>query len=334
MNADRLPLAEPPSSPTPAAPFAIRPLEGNTDAGDIDRLWRETLGSSWPLSPPRLAAALELDGSESEFVRLGAFLDRRLIGAVAAEIAGEDEAALVLIAVAPDHQRRRVGTGLLDQLKLMLGAKGIRTLALGAGASNPLWHGVPVSLPGALAFFERHGGTLDETSYDLVGHIADFRAPESLMKRARQYGVGFETLRSEFAPALLAFEQEHFPFWHPFFVAAISAGALRDVLIARRQQEIVGGLLLSEAPDCPGAQWERRIGPRLGAFGILGVSPAHRERGVGLALAAHATERLRHRGVRTCFLHWTELRDWYGRLGFRVWEEYRLGQLPLATAEK
>ncbi|HRD66669.1 MAG TPA: GNAT family N-acetyltransferase [Candidatus Competibacter sp.] len=303
----------------------------NADGESVYRLWQEALGPRWPLSPERLATSLGLAEPESEFVGLGAFLDYRPIGAIAAEIIGEDQAALILIAVVPDHQRRGVGTGLLDRLKRTLGAKGIRTLTFGAGASQPLWHGVPISLPSALAFFERHGGILDETSYDLVGTITDFRAPESLMERAHQYGITFETLRPEFAPALLAFEREHFPFWQPFFVEAIANGALRDVLIARRQAEIAGGLLLSEAPYCPGAQWAQRLGPRLGAFGILGVAPAHRERGVGLALAAYATEHRQRRGVQTCFLHWTDLRDWYSRLGFRVWEEYRLGQLPVVN---
>ncbi|MEI2769299.1 MAG: GNAT family N-acetyltransferase [Candidatus Competibacter sp.] len=333
MNTDRPPFAERPSSLAQDASFAIRPLALNRNARDINRLWRETLGSAWPLSPSRLAASLRGTGPASGLVKWGAFLGCRLIGVIAAEITGEDQAALILIAVASDHQRRGVGTDLLDRLKRTFGAKDIRTLTLGAGASQPLWHGVPISLPSALAFFERHGGILDETSYDLVGTITDFRAPEPLMKRAHQYGITFETLRPEFASALLAFEQEHFPFWQPFFVEAIANGALRDVLIARRQAEIAGGLLLSETPYCPGIQWAQRLGPRLGAFGILGVAPAHRERGIGLALAAYATEHLQRRGIQTCFLHWTDLRDWYSRLGFRVWEEYRLGRLSF-VAEK
>ena len=327
MNADRATSGDP-TSADPVPPFAIRPLAANAGGDDVYRLWREALGSSWPLSPSCLEDSLGLD--EPKSVGLGAFLGHFLIGTGVAEIIGEDEAALVLIAVAPAHRRRGVGASLLRELKRVLGSKGIQTMTFGAGASKPLWHGVPISLPGALAFFERHGGVLDETSYDLVRDISDFRAPAALSERARQYGVSFETLRPQLAPSLLAFEQAHFPFWHPFFSAAIADGSSCDVLVARCQKEIVGSALLSEAPDCPGAQWEQRLGSRLGAFGIIGVAPSHRRHGVGLAFAAYATQRLRNRGVRTCFLHWTDLRDWYGQLGFAVWGEYRLGTLPIA----
>lgn len=301
------------------------------DASSVHRLWQESLGSRWPISPSSLARSLGLERRKDECneIRLGAFADQRLVGIGSAEIAGENEAALLLVAVAPNCQRQGVGTGLLRALRLSLGTKGIRMVTLGAGASKPLWHGVPVSLPSALAFFQRHADGLDKVSYDLIRGLADLRTPTVPLQRARQYGVIVEPLSSEFTAPLLTFEEEHFPDWRPYFFAAIAEGSLHNVLIARRQRKIVGSTLLSEAPDCPGAQWEQRLGPRLGAFGVIGVAPLHRGHGVGAALATDAMWRLRNRGVLTCFVHWTDLRDWYIRLGFQVWEEYRLGALHL-----
>lgn len=322
--------ARPPISRTTLV-YTIRPLLPGTEVSSVHRLWQESLGSRWPLSPSFLARSLGLDGGEGECndIRLGAFADQRLIGVGSAEITGESEAALLLVAVAPNCQLQGVGAGLLRALRLIFDAKGIRTVTLGAGASRPLWHGVPVSLPGALAFFQRHADGLDEVSYDLIRGLADLRAPTIPLQRARHYGVSIETLSSEFTAPLLTFEEDHFPDWRPYFFAAIADGELHNVLIARRRQEIVGSTLLSEAPDCPGAQWEQRLGPRLGAFGVIGVTPRHRGHGVGAALVADAMWRLRNRGVLTCFVHWTDLRDWYVRLGFQVWEEYRLGNLHL-----
>lgn len=46
--------------------------------------------------------------------------------------------------------------------------------------------------------------------------------------------------------------------------------------------------------------------------------------GIGLALAARVTERLQSRGIATSYVGYTWLVDWYGRLGYRVWQEYRM----------
>lgn len=313
--------------------YAIRPLTADTDRNDVYQLWREALGSRWPIVASLLVQSLGLDGRESrrrrKFIKLGAFADRRLIGVSVAEITAKTEATLILLAVLPDCRRLGVATRLIRDLRLAFNAKGIETVTLGAGASQPLWHGVPLSLPGAIAFFESQGCVLDEASDDLVRDISDFSAPTTLLEHACRYGVHFESLSADSTARLLLFEKTHFPYWRPFFSAAIASKSLRDILIAQRRGEIIGSTLLSEAPDCPGAQWAQRLGPRLGALGVIGVAPEHRGRGVGLALAAYAVQRLQSRGVQTCFLHWTHLRNWYGRLGFQVWEEYRLGQLPI-----
>jgi predicted N-acetyltransferase YhbS len=47
-----------------------------------------------------------------------------------------------------------------------------------------------------------------------------------------------------------------------------------------------------------------------------------REQGIGLALAARATEIVRERGLARSYVGWTWLVDWYGKLGYRVWQEY------------
>jgi hypothetical protein len=41
-----------------------------------------------------------------------------------------------------------------------------------------------------------------------------------------------------------------------------------------------------------------------------------------MALVAQATEILQARGCSTSFIGWTWLVDWYGKLGYAVWQEY------------
>jgi len=69
-------------------------------------------------------------------------------------------------------------------------------------------------------------------------------------------------------------------------------------------------------------RWEVLTGPGTAELGPLGVAEPYRENGIGLAIAARVTERMQTRGLRKGFIGWTWLVDWYGRLGYRVFQEY------------
>ena len=46
--------------------------------------------------------------------------------------------------------------------------------------------------------------------------------------------------------------------------------------------------------------------------------------GLGLGLVAAGVNYLYGLGVRDCGIDWTELIDFYGRLGFAVWKQYHI----------
>lgn len=73
--------------------------------------------------------------------------------------------------------------------------------------------------------------------------------------------------------------------------------------------------------------WPPLCGPKTGLIGCVGVDAAHRGKGIGLALLCHAILDLRERGVEGVFVDWTSKVEWYARLGFRVWREYRSGEI-------
>jgi N-acetylglutamate synthase-like GNAT family acetyltransferase len=60
----------------------------------------------------------------------------------------------------------------------------------------------------------------------------------------------------------------------------------------------------------------------VGAFGCVGVDPAARRRGIGLAMVARACELLAARGAEVCYCAYTYLEDWYVQLGFTRWRGY------------
>jgi hypothetical protein len=53
---------------------------------------------------------------------------------------------------------------------------------------------------------------------------------------------------------------------------------------------------------------------------------SERERGIGLALADKITLELARENVDVSFVGWTWLVEWYGKLGYKVWEEYDMFQ--------
>jgi GNAT superfamily N-acetyltransferase len=69
-------------------------------------------------------------------------------------------------------------------------------------------------------------------------------------------------------------------------------------------------------------RWLAVLGEQTGGIGPLGVVESMRRRGIGLALAARVTEVLRERGLEKSYIGWTWLVDWYGRLGYQIWQEY------------
>jgi hypothetical protein len=46
-------------------------------------------------------------------------------------------------------------------------------------------------------------------------------------------------------------------------------------------------------------------------------------------LVARGAEIAKERGVGNCFIGWTTLRDFYGRLGFREWRSYAMNKREL-----
>jgi GNAT superfamily N-acetyltransferase len=304
----------------------IKPITA-VNSGELHRIWESSIGSKWPISEGVLSSALGLGNETENQLRLGLWQKQTLCGAIITELTGPTSAALVLLVVDPVYQRQGFATRLLHETRKVLTSRGVNSISLGAGADKLLWHGVPTSLLGACLFFQKVGFVSDATSYDLIQNISSFEAPPDVFRCREIYSVSFEALCREDTMEMLAFEQRYFPDWLRYMERTIAQARHSHVLVAKLEDEIIGTVSLSIAPECPGGHWREFLGPKLGAFGILGVHPEHRQHGVGLALAAYATQTLRERGIQNCFLHWTWLRDWYGRLGFKVWEEYTMATL-------
>jgi predicted N-acetyltransferase YhbS len=78
----------------------------------------------------------------------------------------------------------------------------------------------------------------------------------------------------------------------------------------------------------PGVYWRALMGRRPGGLGPIGVDASRRGAGLGLGLLSYCVRELRSRGVSTMVIDWTDLLDFYGKLGFKVWKRYE----PMSAA--
>jgi GNAT superfamily N-acetyltransferase len=76
-------------------------------------------------------------------------------------------------------------------------------------------------------------------------------------------------------------------------------------------------------------RWKTLLGEDARAIGVVGVAAGARNRGIAHALVARASEIVRNRGVRHCFIGWAWVIGLYGELGCHVWQEYPMSHCEL-----
>ena len=202
--------------------------------------------------------------------------------------------------------------------------RGVTQIQIGRGP-HYFWQGVPANLPDAWAFFQACGWQEVERSFDLIQELADYATPPEVYERLNPTITISQAIPDDTA-GILSFEEQHFPQWLRFFQLVLDHQAYADVVVAREVNQGIAGTALVIDPRSPGwnddIRWLSLLGESTGSIGTLGVAELLREQGIGLALAARATEIAGERGLKRSYLGWTWLVDWYGKLGYRVWREY------------
>lgn len=304
----------------------LRPYDSDHDEPAALRLWAECLGDRWPIGA-EVFRFLMADGSH-----LIASVGGEVVGLVAMQQAG-DRGSVLAVLVAAAHRRGGIGRRLLAAAQDHLRAQGASTVQLGGGAGRYFWCGVPADPPGAWDFLEACGWIQDGYGYDLVGDLAACVTPPWVWERVRSVGVTIRrALPTDLEPAL-RFEYEHFPGWAPDYEAMVRRGEGADMVVAvDAHGRVVGtsGILSPrQAWWRSRFPWARLLGSGTGGVDALGVAEDQRGRGIGLGLAAFVTEQLKAEGLAKSYVGWTWLIDWYGRLGYSVWQEYRMSRRTL-----
>lgn len=313
----------------------VVPFDPESGAGELLELWNGTIGDEFPLDGRLLSQQLRLDTDPR--ICLAVRGDGgRLAGAVLAKRAARPGASgavpaagyVSFLLTAPGSRGRGIGGALLDAAFGWLAERGAATVSLGGDRyhffpGRPVYDAEGSEALGRLAAsrgFEPAG-----LEYDLIADIGRMDRPEGSVGSGYEYGA----LRSGEAKAFSAFMRASFPGrWADEMAEGLAAGMdPADVLVARDASD---GSIAGFARVCdgkgpvlaPSVYWRAAMGEAPGGLGPIGVDAARRGSGVGLALLRYGVAELGSRGVRTMAVDWTDLVDFYGKIGFRVWKRY------------
>ena len=308
---------------TALAVSEIRAFNPRQDAPWLHRLWHSTMHARWSLSLDSmqkvLADARSLLVAERKGVRLGF---------CAADYEPTGDAGLLTLLVEPAYQRQGIGSALVVRLKCILNLEQVRSLHLGAFSTGTyFWPGLPTENEPALRFFAKHGWQQEESCADLVQELASFKTPLWVSERIRNTNTVFHLAHTELRPKVAAFEQTNFPAWASFVDNEFAESGDQNILVAQATNGAVVGTILMRVGATN--HWAGEAGTQVGSLNILGIAPGCQRQGIGLALTARAMEILRDRGCSRCYIQWTGLKEWYGKLGAKVWAEYRMASTSL-----
>jgi len=317
-------------------PLVIDPV---ADADAIVELWNRHIRDSFPLDRSLLLQQLRLDtdprlclGTRDEEGRLSAMMLAKRAARPGPDSTVPATGYLSWLLV--DHAERGEGTGtaLLAEAARWWKNHDVSTIRLGSDHYH-LFPGRPLEQGAgwdALArFAHRHGFSAEGIECDL---IADLRSLEAARPRAEAKDTGhyaYVRFDPNHADAVIAFMERAFAGrWADEIAEAIAAGLRPDDLalaVDTRDGSIVGFSRIYDAASPvrgPSVYWLGLMGKKPGGLGPIGIDASRRGEGLGMGLLRYCVRELAARGVETMVIDWTDLADFYGKIGFKVWKRY------------
>lgn len=245
-----------------------------------------------------------LDTAEGAFERMADVAGGRLMedweGETLRGFALMRENELRLLCVAPEYQRRGVGSSLLSKAEEYAKSQGAAEIVV--GGHSRLFLGAPEEAKG---FFLKKGYALGERYEEMKGDLTRFSVHDFSLPVPEN--VRFGWYKGDLA-ALHQAVRAVDPDWTAYF------GQDSPTFCAFADGEI--------ASFCNAEMWENCLlsngKNKVGAPGCVGTPPAYRRKGIGLKMVALACEELKKQGADACFIHYTGVGHWYAKLGFQT----------------
>ena len=303
-----------------------------SDAHAVVEVWNEALGQSFPLDL-RLWRQNVDDSSytvaEASMVARDDEDGNRVVGFLIVK----SPKHLSCIAVSPSHQRKGIGAEMVAMAEQAIGSDTTAKWVVGQD-SNHFFPGVPAEFASALEFFEHRLGYTRGAGYsvDLVRELADYKIEDRVQKRIDELAADGIVL-APCADTDLSALGDHVAanFSHRWLADTIHRLNVettpREIIIAKRPAagDVIGfahTFTNSSRYVGPSIYWRALLGPKYGGLGPIGVDKDMRSIGLGLALLSYAVQTVKDRGATCMAIDWTDLVDFYGKIGFRPWKRY------------
>jgi GNAT superfamily N-acetyltransferase len=244
---------------------------------------------------------------------------------------------LALLAVHPDFQRRGLGRKLVGRAEAYLKVQGADRVVLGGSFHHAL-AGVPERSP-ARALFAACGYDVGpKVVWDVQRDVRSFAMPDRVGEDLAAAEVSGRMVVSRYG---MSVDPEATAALFEFLHAEFPGRWTRDVAFALSRADSAGHVATLEDGDrvvafaqvhtsgSPGALRWHGFDPDVAAIGPVGVAERYKGKGLGLAIVALATEHLKRMGARRVVIDWTDLLEFYGRLGYEPWLSYHPGQKTL-----
>lgn len=297
-----------------------RPYISEKDLVPVLKIWEEEIGSLWPITKGEFNSIVDSSLGNQKPHHLVATVENEVQGFIGV-FSAEKKGSIICLISNPDIN---IKVQLLEDALKELKSTTVNEVVLGSGAHSYFWPGIPTNLPGSFKFFQDNRFVFDSKRADLTIDLTSYETPDFVFKRLSPE-IDIVSATKDDKELVLELENTNFKEWVPYYELAFKNDRSGDVLMARQKGKIVGTILAEDHH----LHWEMILGSKTGSPGALGVANDMRRQGIGLALAAKATETLKKRGLKTSCLRWVSLTDWYGKLGYKVWRDYHMGSFNL-----
>lgn len=244
-------------------------------------------------------------------------IDNEDIGFISCKIR-DKKGVITFLFVDSEHRLKGFGSSLIKEALGWFKDKNITEIVFGAGSGSYIFPGLPKNLQ-IEEFFKKNGFDVKEDGLvDMYQDISDWSVDKSVFEKVKNEGINIDFSNEKVAGKIVEFAKINFPNWYEYYKIDMERKKFKSVFYASIGNEIVGISKLWVG-DCT---WDLLFENNVGGGGALGVSEKHRGKGIGLAMKAWGTQKIKEKGIKYVWIGWTYAIDFYKKLGFKVWREY------------